>query len=106
MRTSTVTPLYDQWTQPSYEVRVRGTVYLWGSAGITQDIKFSKALVLHIRNDAFGEEITLGTQLASGVQTTLGVLQPGECISIPVQNISGVFAICELESSVACLIKE
>lgn len=108
MRTSPLTTLYDSWTQPSYEVRVRGTkpMYLWGSAGVTENIKFDKPLLLHIRNDVFGEVITFGTQVASGTQTTIGTLQPGECVSIPVQDISGVFATCVLESTLACLIKE
>jgi hypothetical protein len=104
--------LYDSPSQPSYEVRVRGTerdpTYLWGSAGITENISFDKPLVLHIRNDVFGEAITLGTQTASKARKTIGTLQPGECISIPVQGISGVYAICtpeSNESTVACIIK-
>jgi len=106
MRTSPLTDVYDRWTQPSYEVRVRGTMYLWGSAGVTENITFDKPLLLHIRNDAFGEVVTFGTQVASGTQKTIGTLQPGECVSIPVQQISGVFATCALESIVGCLIKE
>jgi hypothetical protein len=101
--------IYDRWTQPSYELRVRGTttpIYLWGSAGVKpNNITFDKPLLLHIRNDVFGEVITFGTQIASGTQTTMGTLLPGECVSIPLQDISGVFATCELESTVACLIK-
>jgi len=84
----------------------RPPIYLWGSAGIKpKNIIFDKPLLLHIRNDVFGEEITFGTQVASGTQTTMGTLQPGECVSIPLQDISGVFATCVLESNVACLIK-
>jgi hypothetical protein len=97
--------VYDRWTQPSYEVRVRGTMYLWGSAGITANIEFAKPILLHIHNDAFGEVVTFGTQVASGTQTPIGTLQPGEYVSIPVQNVSGVFATCALESTVCCLIK-
>jgi hypothetical protein len=109
MRESPLTDIYDRWSRPSYEVRVRGTAvptYLWGSAGLTENIKFSKPLLLHIRNDLFGEAITFGTQVSSGTQTTIGTLQRGECVSIPVQDISGVFATCTLESVVACLIRE
>jgi hypothetical protein len=108
MSTSNLTSIYDRWTRPSYEVRVRGTappIYLWGSAGITTDIIFDKPLLLHIRNDMFGEAVTIGTQTASGAKT-IGTLQPGECASIPVQNMSGVFATCELESVVACMIHQ
>lgn len=108
MQSSALTSTYDRWTQPSYEVRVRGTApptYLWGSAGVTENISFSKPLLLHVRNDLFGEAITLGTQIASGSQTTIGTLKPGECLTIPLQDISGVFATCALDSTVACVIK-
>jgi hypothetical protein len=106
MRTSTLAADYVPWPHPSYEVKVRGTMYLWGSAGVTRNIKFDKPILLHIRNDLFGEVVTFGTQVASGTQTTIGTLQPGECLSIPVQDISGVFATCALESNVCCLIQE
>jgi hypothetical protein len=108
MQMSPLTSLYNRWTQPNYEVRVRGTstpAYLWGSAGVNGNITFDKPLLLHIRNDIFGETITFGTQKASGIKTTIGTLQPGECVSIPVQDVSGVFATCALESNVTCLIK-
>jgi hypothetical protein len=105
MRTPQTPALYDRWIQPSYEIRVRGTIYLWGSDALTANIQFAKPLVLHVRNDVFGEDITLGTQVATGAKTTIGILKPGECISIPVQKISGVFATCTLESKVGCLIK-
>jgi hypothetical protein len=102
------------WSRPSYKVRVRETpIYLWGSAGVTENLTFTKPLILHIHNDVFGEPITFGTQVASGTQTPYGSLQPGECVSIPLQDISGVFAACPstpstlvLESTVSCLIKE
>ena len=96
---------YDHWTQPTYEVKVRGTMHLWGSAGITKDILFDKPLLLHIHNDLFGEVITFGTQTAAGTQETIGTLRPGECVSIPIHGISGVFASCAQESTVCCLIK-
>jgi hypothetical protein len=86
---------------------------LWGSAGLAQDITFPKALILHISNDPFGEPVTFGTQVISGpppsppTQTTIGTLKPGECISIPIQGFSGVFAFTlAFESTVYCFIKE
>jgi hypothetical protein len=105
MRSAQLPDLYDGWTQPSYALRVRGTVYLWGSAGIKDDVKFPKPLLLHIRNDEFGEPVTLGTEAAGESQTVLGVLEPGQVLSIPMQSLTGVFATCELESTVACLIR-
>jgi hypothetical protein len=80
-------------------------MYLWGSAGVTVNVTFDKPLLLHVRNNVFGEVATLGTQVASGTQQTVGTLQPGECLSIPIQNISGVFATCALETTVDCLIQ-
>jgi len=94
------------WSRTSYKVRVRKTMYLWGSAGITRDITFDKPLILHVHNDTFGENVTVGTQVASGTKKTLGTLKPGESVSIPVQTMSGVFAKCTLETTVSCVIRE
>jgi len=105
MRTSPSGAGYNGWTEPSYEIKVRGTMHLWGSAGITENIIFEKPLLLHIHNDLFGEVITFGTHKASGTKETIGTLQPGEFVSIPLNDISGVFASCEKESTVCCLIK-
>lgn len=110
MTAPTLATAFESWSQPSYNVRVRPVdppnppMFLWGSAGVTQDLTFFRPLVLHIRNDPFGEPVKVGTQ-ASGTQTNIGTLQPGECVSIPMQGISGVFATCEIESTVSCLIK-
>jgi hypothetical protein len=105
-----LTALYDNWTRPSWEVRVRPAsstnpalpMYLWGSDGM-QDISFDKPLILHIRNDTFGDVVTLGT-VAAGTQSDYGTLQPGECVSIQLQDMSGVYATCPTESVVACVI--
>ena len=110
MTPSPLNAVYANWTRPSYERRVRGTkkepTYLWGSAGITQDFNSSKPVLLHIRNDTFGQPVALGTQVASGTQTPYGSLQPAECISIPLQGHSGIFATCDTESIVACVITD
>jgi hypothetical protein len=125
MNTSPLNALYDRWTRPSYERRVRGPApplstplpplpltFLWGSAGILKDIIFDKPPTLHIRNDLFGDAVTFGTVIAPAVPGTLGaktetgILQPGECVSIPLQGITGVYATCPTESVVACLIRD
>lgn len=80
-------------------------MHLWGSAGITKDILFDKPLLLHIYNELFGEVITFGKQKASGTKEVIGTLQPGECVSIPLNDLSGVFATCVQESTVCCLIR-
>jgi hypothetical protein len=104
MRTSEIAhdDWYD-WTRSTYRIRVRvgKQNYLWGSATV-KDITFSGPLILHIRNDTFGDVITFGTQKAAGTQVTLGTLQPGECVSIPIDKICGVFATCASESMVNC----
>ena len=89
-----------------YEVRVRGTSYLWGSAGITQDFDFPAPLLLHLGNDVLGEEISISTKTAGGTAAAIGTIQAGEYVTIPVQNISGVFATCAFESTVQCSIRK
>jgi hypothetical protein len=105
----------NEGSQFRYKVRVRPSApstppqCLWGSAGLLKNIPFPNPPILHIRNDLFGEPVTFGTQVVSNsgppTQTTLGTLQPGECVSISLQGYSGVFAICTVESTVYCLIK-
>lgn len=106
MRSSPLTSLFDGWSHPSYEIRVREKqIFLWGSAGIKQNL--SEPLTLHIRNDLFGQPISLTTWVASGGQTAIGTLNPGECFSIPLQGLSGVSATCaQYESVVACVIRD
>jgi hypothetical protein len=102
--------VFDRWTQPSYERRVRVDTYLWGSAGITNPMTFDKPPNLHIRNDAFGQPVLLSTKAsASAAPTVLGTLLPGECFSIQVQNFTGILASCTaepFESTVACIIRD
>jgi hypothetical protein len=90
---------YDYW------VRVRGTVYLWGSGGVAQDVTFPNPLLLHISNDTFGEPVTLGTETAGGVHTTLGTIQAGEHFTIPIQGLSGVVATCSPHSTMTCSLR-
>jgi hypothetical protein len=94
---------HSEWHE--FRRRVRGTIYLWGSSGVTQDVNFTRAPVLHIHNDLFGEEITVGTQQSSAPKIPLGTIQPGECLSVPIQNIIGVYATCALESNVLCRLR-
>lgn len=88
-----------------YRVRVRGTMYLWGSGGVTQDVSFPNPLLLHISNDTFGEPVTLGTETAGGVHTALGTVQAGEHFTIPIQGLSGVVATCSPHSTITCSIR-
>ncbi|MGB8418039.1 hypothetical protein [Paraburkholderia sp.] len=97
-----------------YKARVRSTTppqCIWGSVGMEIAINFPTPPIMHIHNDKFGAPVTFGTQVISGsggspVTTPYGTLQPGECISFPLQGFSGVFAYCEsAESTVYCVIK-
>lgn len=92
------------WMQAACEIKLRGTMSLWGSAGITKNITFDKPLLLHIHNDVFGEMIGFGTQDTAGATENYGTLKPGEWVAIPLQGISGVFANCAQESIVRCQI--
>lgn len=84
-----------------FTVKVRGTMFLWGSGSLTVNLGWPVLLV--IRNDDYGEPVTFGTETTSaGSRNTLGTLQPGECYTIPLLNIRGVFATCDLDSSVTC----
>jgi len=87
-----------------YKVKVRGTMFLWGSAGMSANLTFPSPLVLHIRNDEHGEPVTVGTKTIEGTTNTLGSLQAGESVSVAIQNIVGVFANCLLDSNVCCTI--
>jgi hypothetical protein len=101
--------VWHQWLADEfrhYVVRVRGTKFLWGSAGVTRDVSFASPLLLHIRNSVEGQPVSVGTQTADGKQTTIAVLQAGETLSIAIQDIIGVFATCTpFESEVDCAIK-
>jgi hypothetical protein len=96
-----LTSVFDRWAHPSYERRVRplppvtpggpppSPTFLWGSAGISNNINFDKPPILHIRNDLFGDIVTFGTAASGVVQPPIGTLQPGECVSIPLQSTRG-----------------
>jgi hypothetical protein len=94
-----------EWSRSTYNLRIRAGkhVYLWGSAGF-DDIKFSAPLILHIRNELFGHPVTLATKKKSGAHTKLGTLEPGECVSIPINDVCGLFATSTDEATVNCRI--
>ncbi len=95
--------LYD-WSRSTYRLRVRSKkIFLWGSAGVT-DQNFNPPLILHIHNDTFGVQIKIETQTSAGGQTPIGTLEPGECVSLPIDKICGVYATCAQESIVTCRI--
>jgi hypothetical protein len=86
----------------AYTAKVRGITYLWGSAGISTNLTFAKAPLLSIANDPAGESVKIGTRVATGTTTELGTLQPGERVSVPINDIAGIYADCASESLVHC----
>ena len=92
------------WNAPTYTVNVRGLRYLWGSDGLTKNLHFEKAFILHIANDLAGGPVTIGTRAAPGNNTDLGLIQPGQCLSVSVNDIMGVYVECTSDSMVHCLL--
>jgi len=86
----------------TYVVKVRGKTYLWGSGGLTG--VFAWPLLLVINNDTVGDPIQIGSEGSGTAQTSYGTLQPGECWTVPLQNLRGVFANCSTDTTVACTI--
>lgn len=97
--------IFDSLSAPHYWLRVRGSAFLWGSAGIAHDIVFDKPLLLHVRNDPTGDPLKLETVAASGARHAIGTLGPGECVSLPIQKIAGIAATCKGETVVGCIIQ-
>jgi hypothetical protein len=85
-----------------YEVKVRGTTYLWGSKGIASNLQWP--LLLTILNEIVGEPVAIQTETADGHQTSIGTLQAGECHMLPLLGLRGVLATCDMDSNVTCTI--
>ena len=86
----------------SFEVKIRQTVYLWGSSQISTNLQWPLLLIL--RNDLFGEPISIATHVSGGESKQLGTLNPGECYTISLLGLSGVSAACPSDSNVTCVL--
>jgi len=86
----------------SYDVKIRDRFWLWGSAGIAVNLDWP--ILLTIRNNLFGEEIQIVTQRGGVDADQIGSLQPGECYTIPLAGLSGVYATCQADTNVTCTI--
>lgn len=85
----------------SYSVKVRTKAYLWGSSGVTALL--TEPLLLVIHNDLWGDPVNLGSDTNEN-ETNLGTLLPGECWTIPLLGLRGVYATCDTDSTVICKI--
>ena len=92
----------DQEYRFSCRRRIRGTMYVWGSREITNDLHFETPPILYLRNDVYGEPITIRTERADGTSNIIGTLDAGAYFSIPIQDIRAVSVTCDLESTVTC----
>ncbi|OMH34852.1 hypothetical protein [Tersicoccus sp. Bi-70] len=101
---STPTP-ETAWGGPAWTVKVRGRRYVWGSAGMTTDVDFATAPLLHLANDGAGEPVTIGTRTAAGATTDLGTIQAGECLTLPVNHLAGVYAESAVDSLLHCVLR-
>ncbi len=75
----------------SYRIKIRRTTYLWGGAEVSEMGKPSSNLYLHFRVDEAGEPIRFGVRQDSA-QVEMGVLGAGECFTIRLDGITGVYA--------------
>lgn len=75
----------------SYRVKIRQDTYLWG--GTDMRIEAPSVAYLHIRLDETAEEINLFRRTASG-STPLGILYPGESVTVTLGGATGVRASC------------
>jgi len=89
----------------AYEHRVRDTTYLWGSPHLTRSIHFASPPLLHIRNHVFGENAEIGLISRPGHDETLGTLEPGQVLSLPLDNLTAVYATCPTETTITCAIE-
>jgi hypothetical protein len=82
----------------TYRVRVKlsEVTYLWGGKEVKEP--FPTKFHLFFRVDDNGERIKFGVRVKdkkSGPQETeVGILYPGESFSIPLDNLTGVYAAC------------
>lgn len=87
----------------TYKVKVQGTTFLWGGAEVRAKLNSPMQLVFRVaEND---EPIRFG-RFVDGKQADLGVLRAGECYSLSVHELSGVFAsaVAPLDTHVECML--
>jgi hypothetical protein len=90
-----------------YRVKIRGRVFLWGSAGISLAVNLP--LLLSIRVDEYGDPVTFGYWQPSATDgTSLGILQPGETYTLKLsgdqfgQPLQAVYATSDVDTCIDC----
>lgn len=76
-----------------YRVRVKNRKYLWGARKVANDLITDAVVLLSVRVDDGGGIVRLGSiaNQANG-EEDICTLEPGEAITIPLNNRCGVFA--------------
>lgn len=82
-----------------YVARVRGQVYVWGSAGAAASL--TVPLILVVNNDPFGDAASI-TSESQDASSQLGTLLPGQCWTLVLTGLHGVTATCETDTTLAC----
>ena len=85
----------------NYTVKVKEEVFLWGSRGVQQTLDGPFYLTIHV--DPFGDEVRVTTFDGSS-DTDIGTLKPGECWTVPLNGLCGIYGYCETDSVVACAV--
>ena len=86
----------------NYIVKVRNKTFIWGSSGVMVGSRWP--LILVINNDPVGDVVELGSLTTATSPTVYGTLQPGECWTIPLEGLRGVYAVCDTDTTMACSI--
>ena len=77
------------------KVKLNEITYLWGGKEVKEPSTTKFHLFFHV--DDNGERIKFGTAKVKDKDPDLhemGILNPGECFSIPLNNLIGVYASC------------
>lgn len=85
----------------NYTTKVKDKVFLWGSDNVFERLDFSLFLTIH--NDPYGDEIRI-FKFDGSSDTDMGALRPGECWTVPLSGLHGVYGLCDTDSAVNCVV--
>ena len=84
-----------------YSTRVRKSGFIWGGPDIRQNLNANLILIIKIDED--GEQVSLGTFTAGATASTdLGKLSPGQVFAIPLDGLIAVVARSDHDVGVDC----
>jgi hypothetical protein len=86
----------------SYETIVREKTYVWGSADVAAAPHTTRQLILWLRNFPVGEDVDVFTENGAGAATLAATLHPGDSFAVGLDDLTGVYGVCDLSTSVLC----